>query len=285
MMNRGSALDGDGAYLMCRARPTVIVAMAGPIKSGKTTLIASIHQGFQFPPVCSFAFKRSKTLVGFEEKTYASRAASGALETKTPRTSFAVGQEYYHLWLRSRAKSQLEPQALFLDMSGEYFERSLDSSEEARQLTVLKRANFFAVLLDGRRLASRVTEQSARQNSVALVRRIIEEKLLSAECLIQILITKVDLLLPEFSEGLLAAWMKDIDQDYLRFKDRKISLAGIAASPKPGSPWPLRFGVADLVDTWFSHTDFRVAASQPVSIKSSRLADRIAARWLPENYQ
>lgn len=284
-LNRGTALDGQGAYLVCRSRPTTVVAMAGPIKSGKTTLIASIHQGFQFPPVVRYSYKRSRTLVGFEEKCFDSRAASGADEPTTIRTSFAVGQEYFHLWLRRRDDPTRQPQVLFLDMSGEYFERSLDSSEEARQLTALKRANFFGVLLDGRKLASKTARHSARQDSITLVRRCIEEGLLNSDCIIQILITKVDLLLPEKSQESLAAHVEDIAADYLRFHNFNIRIAGIAASPKPGSPWPLRFGVADLVDAWFSHANVGTTKDQLVSIQSHRLVDRLASRWLPEQYQ
>jgi hypothetical protein len=284
-LNRGTTLDGNGAYSVSRSAPTTLVAFAGPVKSGKTTLIASIHQGFQFGSVADYNFKRSLTLVAFEEKCFDSRAASGADQPSTPRTSARVGQEYFHLRLKHGKIRGDEPQILFLDMSGEFFERALDSSDETKQLATLKSANFLVVLMDGQLLGSKTTRHKAKSDSVMLVRRCLEEGVLTPACTVQVVITKLDLVLREKSEAQLTALLNDIAGDYERFAPLRVQVRTVAASPRPGSPWPLRFGVADLLREWAQKSHEVAFPERTVSVNSARLFDRLAGWWRPEQYQ
>jgi hypothetical protein len=69
---------------------------------GKTTLLASLHDAFQRKPFAGFLAAGSRTLLGFEERCFDSRAPSEAQEPKTLRTTPAEVLLFYHMWLRNQ---------------------------------------------------------------------------------------------------------------------------------------------------------------------------------------
>src|SRR6266478_9212034 len=69
----GKELDNLEAANLQVARPVRLVVVAGPIESGKTTLIASLYELFQWSRVSDYLFAGSNTLAGFEQKCYLSR--------------------------------------------------------------------------------------------------------------------------------------------------------------------------------------------------------------------
>lgn len=129
-LNPGNALDADGAYAIRRGGNTQVVALLGAIGSGKTTLIAGLLQSFLAGPLAGYSFRRSDTLLAFEERCFESRIASGAPNASTVRTSSLSGQHYYHLEVVKKEGADSK-RLLLLDMSGEVYEAALSSNEEA----------------------------------------------------------------------------------------------------------------------------------------------------------
>jgi hypothetical protein len=283
-LHKGTALDSAGAYGICRSGEAITVAIAGPVRSGKTTLIASIHQGFLFAPVKDLRFKRSRTLVGFEEKCFNSRAASGADEPSTPRTSYAVGVEYYHLQLRN-SKTLASPHLLMMDMSGEYYERAINSRQDAAQLQPLHAVDFVAFLLDGAKLADATTREKVFSDATLLLRRLCEEKIIDLDSRVQMLITKLDRLCKDPTRDEYEKLVAQIAGRFDRFRNAlNLEFRGIAASPDVGSPFSQRFGVADLLDIWAKNETKMPTQPGPIPIKSSRVLDRLPAIWLRGDY-
>src|SRR5438094_3901098 len=103
----GKELDESGALKLEVARPVRLVVVAGPVGCGKTTLLTSLYELFQWGPVAEFEFAGSKTLPAFEQRCHLSRSASGASEPKTQRTlnertvDGRLIPTYLHLGLRS----------------------------------------------------------------------------------------------------------------------------------------------------------------------------------------
>jgi Double-GTPase 2 len=96
----GKPLRSTEATNLLRAQPTPVVLLAGAAKSGKTTLLASLHDCFQWGPFAGYLAAGSETLLGFEEQCFDSRVASGAEKPSTGRTSLEAGQQFYHLRVR-----------------------------------------------------------------------------------------------------------------------------------------------------------------------------------------
>ena len=93
------ALTPPQASGVLRATQARVVAVLGPLNSGKTSLIASLYGLFLGGPVNGIAFARSRTLHAFERASHDARSASRRAEptmTRTPRG----GVRFFHLELR-----------------------------------------------------------------------------------------------------------------------------------------------------------------------------------------
>jgi hypothetical protein len=225
--------------------------MAGEIGSGKTTLIASLHDAFLFGPLTGFRFAGSQTLLAFEERSFESRAKSEGLVPQTPRTRYENGQEYFHL----RVQQEKDPSSrnydiLFADMSGEFYERSIQRSTEAQQLRGLTRAQYLLVLLDGEKLANPSQRQAVRSNALSFLRRCMEENVLTSDTEVQVLLSKWD-----FVTKLSADKQKEILQFIesrinTKALGRQVSVKPIASRPDPGRPDSKLFGIKELFADW-----------------------------------
>jgi len=250
-MQNGNAMTLAQIGRVCRRRFTPIVFMAGEISSGKTTLIASIHDAFLFGTLAGFRFAGSQTLLAFEERSFESRAKSEGLTPQTPRTRYESGQEYFHLRLQDENDPTFRDyDILFADMSGEFYERSIQSSAEAQQLGGLTRAQFLLVLLDGEKLADPKQRQRVRSNALSFLRRCVEQEVLTSSTEVQVLISKWDSVtkLPEESQSEILKFIEG--RINTKALGRQVSVKPIASRPGLGSPDPKLFGVRELLPEW-----------------------------------
>lgn len=189
----GEALTSEQAAEVARDELTKVVVVAGPVDSGKTTILTSLFELFLEAPVSNFEFRGSRTLVGFERRCHDGRAQSGRSVAQTPHTSRREGVVFLHLGLSS-GESGLRQQSslLITDISGELFKQIRDSSESARGLMCLKRADHLCLALDGEKLVDAATRQVARNDCRSTLRSIVEAKVLPAACTIDVAITKWD---------------------------------------------------------------------------------------------
>ncbi len=252
-MDNGVAMDIRQIRSVCSRSFTPIVFMAGDISCGKTTLIASLHDAFLFGPLAGYRFAGSKTLLAFEERCFESRAKSEGVEPQTPRTRYESGQQYFHLAVQKLDDPRMRTQEiLFADMSGEFYERSLHSSSEARQLQDLKRAQYLLLLLDGAKLKNIETRQPVRANALSFIRRCMEVGVLTENITLQVLISKWDEVsaLSEAEQADIRNFVTSrINENAL---GRQVSITPIASRPGLGRPDEKLFGVRDLFPGWLS---------------------------------
>jgi hypothetical protein len=220
--------------------------MAGETKSGKTTLIASLHDAFLFGPLGDFWFAGSETLYAFEERAFESRAKAKGIEPRTPRTRYESGQEYFHLRLQERRTGRYFD-ILFADMSGEFYERSLYSKSEVEEFKDLSRAQVLLILLDGAKLADSTTRQTVRSNVMQFLQRCREARLLRAETRLQILISKWDLVPESERQNCLRFAQSRLTEASL---GRQVEVLPIASRPGIGKKDQKLFGVRDLFSAW-----------------------------------
>jgi hypothetical protein len=249
-LHSGAALKFSEIDRITRRCYTPIVFLSGETASGKTTLLGSIHDAFQFGPFADYMFAGSETLMAFEEKCFEARARSGASQAHTTRTRYEAGQEYLHLRVKAVEPGSPQRDVLFADMSGEFYERAIQSNGELTEFGILRRSDHLVLLLDGKKLMDPAARQKVRNDGMQFIRRCREVDLLRNTTSLQIMISKWDLVLGENKEAgdkLLQFIKSKFSESVLT---RTVSVIPIAARPEPPSPVKKLFGVDDVFKGW-----------------------------------
>ncbi len=119
----GNGFSYRGANGITRRERCKVILFAGTAHCGKTTLLSSLCLLYQRGPFAGYIFGGSRTLVGFEERNYYVRGASGGVIPTMERTKFA---EVLHLRVRDQAALQPMATLLLCDLSGEDFREAKD---------------------------------------------------------------------------------------------------------------------------------------------------------------
>jgi hypothetical protein len=286
----GKPLREDGASDVLRANAAPIVVLVGAAKSGKTTLLASLHDSFQRKPFAGYLAAGSRTLMGFEERCFDSRAASGADEPTTLRTRPAEGLVFYHMKLRNEDLKTPIKHLLLADMSGEHYSGALDSAAEMRALTIISRADHFVHLIDGGKLVSKELGAHTRSNAMMLMRRCVEEGMFEEDAKIDILLTKWDIALARCGEEKaqdILKMQRDAFNATFGAQIARLTITPVAARPHYKSPLQPAYGLSNLLRSW---VDEPPRKSQPharllrlIPVKTGY--DAFALREAPELFE
>jgi hypothetical protein len=254
----GEELSLEDSYrLTARALARVIV-IAGDVDSGKTTLIASMYDQFNYGTFAEYAFAGSETLAGWERRCFLSRIESGRGEPETVRTP-GTDCLLLHLRLRSPEPKNASQDMLLTDVSGEAFRLIRDSTEECRQFVILKRADHFAVAIDGGKLADPRQRQEVLHSALQIVRSCIDAEMLTTRSYINVLFTKYDLLKPHLEEAGVKEFLTHVvDEFRRRFENRvsRLRFFDVAARPSSGA-LPKAYGLEALIRCWVEDSPFQ----------------------------
>src|SRR5262249_20706847 len=143
------------------------VVLVGDAESGKSTLLSSIYISFLHGPFGGLRFAGSRTLFAFEDRSFFALAKSGLHEPDTRRTSYGERQTFLHIGCSSADEVT---HLLVGDMSGEYFDRAVDNTEELTKLEFMRRADHVTVLIDG----AQVVDQGLRHVKRARMRQLLK---------------------------------------------------------------------------------------------------------------
>lgn len=246
----------DTTHITCGG-PTRVVVVAGPHRSGKTTLITSIYESLQQAPFADMLFAGSKTLHAFERTCHPSRLASDRETEDTERTKLRFDTKYLHLKLRHERGLPPPIDVLFADAAGERFRLARDHEDEAKQLVFLHRADHLAILVNGVHLAALETRTSVLEETFALVRSLVDASMIGGQTQVQMVLSKYDLIEEHPDKvDILEAWSRFEVRVRGRFSSVLGALAvlGVASRPGPGSSLPLAYRVNDLLSIWVDST-------------------------------
>ena len=81
----GKELNEVAANTIAASRSVRVVVLAGPVDSGKTTLLTSLYELFQWGTVADQLFAGSTTLPAFEQRCHLARTVSGGEIADTGR--------------------------------------------------------------------------------------------------------------------------------------------------------------------------------------------------------
>jgi hypothetical protein len=247
----GGALNGTSALAVTLANLTRLVVVAGPVNTGKTTLLASLYERFHYGPFAKCVFSGSTTLVAFEERTHLARRASGRDTPDTKRTPFSSDLAMLHLAL----KHDDLPEAthlLFTDISGETFRLAADSTDECQRLTFLRRADHLAILIDSANVLDPRLRQEVFTGCEGLLRSCLDGSMLDVTAQVELVLTKWDVFAARAAPSDRTFLTAKLNHILGRYSSRVALLTQfeVAARPAAGSTLRQGHGLDKLLDLW-----------------------------------
>jgi hypothetical protein len=252
----GKELNEVNAKSLAMSRPIRWVVVAGPVGCGKTTLLTSLYELFQWGPVADIYFAGSNTLPALEQRCHLSRMASENIVPDTQRTPYkGPVPNYVHLRICSASAPGKPMDFLFTDVSGEMFEHARDSTMECKELTFLQRAGNFLLLLDSEK-GVRVDKRWAMvEEAKTLLQSCIDSKMLARDCVINIVWSKFD----HFVAAVNKADHRDFREEVVRgFRAAfghlvtHLNFGEVAARPTKAPQLGFGNGVPDLLKGWIT---------------------------------
>lgn len=270
-----SLAPSDVAQFLCW-RPATIVAIVGDANSGKTTFLHTIYDRFLRGSFAGFSFAGSRTLLAFERISHLSRLVSNLLTPDTERTSRADGLHYFHLGL-VHDETEVRTEVLISDRAGEQYREARDISGMAQEFSELYLANRILILVDGERVANASECHAALYSARMAVMSLLSEGMLNSNSVVQVVITKADLINQRPGEMPAAAenFQLRLTQDY---SDRvaELSFWLIAARPTQGD-FPVAYGVDRLLQSWMTSRP-HISAPYKLQLKLETEFDRLLER-------
>jgi hypothetical protein len=254
----GEALTERQAAGVTRSWPTKLIIIAGPYDSGKTTILTSLFEAFQEAPFGNYTFRGSRTLVGFERRCHLGRKESGQETAKTAHTSVREGVVFLHLDLAYRGEMGTDNTNLLLsDISGELFKRLRDANDAVKDIEALGRADHLCIVIDGEKIVNKETRHVARNDSRSILRSIMESGVLNENCVIDMILTKWDVVVEAIQSGNSTDVVDYIDETAKAIRGaasgRKVRIHEVAARPPASAKVPFAHGLPTLLRSWMDH--------------------------------
>lgn len=266
----GQALTIPECYQIASARRVQLVVIAGAVKSGKTTLIASLFHSFQRGPLGGYLFAGSKTLIGFDQRCHDARTASNRYRQAMERTKSREERALLHLRVRPEVDMSRSIDLLLTDLSGEDFKDATNSIEECQSVPLIKRADHFVLLVDGERLSSNDSRQGARNEAQMLLRCCLDAGQLGNRSLVDVVISKWDILSTSEAAANAEAFTEAMGESLSKqFAKRlgRLRFHKIAARPDT-CEFVLGNGLDELWPSWLEETPNSVLPWVPTKRKA-----------------
>ena len=221
-----------------------LIVLAGLPEYGKTTLISSIYDKFiQDGKYGNFEFKGSKTILGFEKRSYLARLKNGQ-QSDTRRTSLLEDNPYLDLSLTS-IDNMAKQRLMFFDTSGEVFKKFLKGNTKIKEFRSLLRADHFTYIFDISCYKELSERHLAKDKAKTIIRAIKDQQMFSPNLNIEIVFTKWDKIIE--NEELLKyrnSIVNDVKEVFPTFNVRDFNVSSIS-DEKP-------FQLLDLFNYWMT---------------------------------
>ncbi len=240
----------EDADALLRWRPASLIAVVGERNGGKTTLITELYDRFLRGNFAGVQFAHSLSLIGFEKKSFQSRAESGTDMPDTPRTSAQDGLTFFHLGV-STPMGLNRTDLLISERAGEAYRDVRDKPDDATKLVEITKADVVLFIVDGERVADHRRRAEAFASVRDILRALTERSAFAQSTSIQIVTTKCDLLEGEGAVKALAA-LTDFENSLAAKYDGQFTrfTAFRTAARDPTGKSEAAFGLAPLLMSW-----------------------------------
>lgn len=258
-VNTGEALEISETNSITCSSLTRLIILAGPAETGKTTLLASLFQLFQSQiSFAKYIFAASKTLIGFEKICHESRIAS---EGEIPNTARTIPNKKRFLHLKVCKEDSINKQIdlLFTDISGEYFDLLINSTDECKNFDLAKRADHLTIFIDAGHLSRINLRQNAKTKAVNLLRSLQEANMLKPNIYIEIVFSKWDLLMNEEDSADHIKFVKGVIKEIKnKFSSiyQNIKFLELASRPLKVENVPFGYGIDQVFPEWVEKSPF-----------------------------
>lgn len=249
----GSALTLKETYEITASENTKIIVLVGPSACGKTTIETTLYQMFQTSEVGDYYFAGSKTLQGYEQRSYYTRTKSKQNQPMTPRTSRGVQETFLHLKLWNY-KDNVNRNFLFSDLSGEDFKSHIaDTEAMKRDYYFIKSADYIIGIFDGESITKKKERQGVFEEMAQLLRTIHDAGLTSKNTKLQIVFSKYDIIsnyllkTPEI-KGFIDNKKNELQQRLDFYNE--INFFNVAAMPFDNTSFEVGYGIKELMTSW-----------------------------------
>ncbi len=248
---------------------TTVVLLAGPVASGKTTILVSLFELFNQGPVGGLLFAGSETLVGFERICHPGRVISNRDTPDTIRTNPSSPTAFLHIRVADTTTAPPRVASLLIsDVTGEAFDEARDVAEPTiipRQLWL--RADIVCVVLDAGKMSVATKRQLVRTEARGLLRSATESKLLSPSCRLVVVTTKCDLIKSTQTDDFIGE-TESLLSNQFGACFASVKCHRIAARPT-SSKVPYAYGVPALLTDWVAKRPCKTALAVPSHLEKS----------------
>jgi hypothetical protein len=264
-LSSGQALSLEVASRSAADQRANFIVLAGPVESGKTTLVLSVYEAFNVGALGDVGFAGSRTLIAFEERCHEGRMTSGLDVATTRRTPRTDGTEFLHLVVTPAGAGSARCHSYVSDITGEVFQELVRSPRIATDLPALSQANRIQIVLDGSVLTNVAERDRAVYEAETLARGIADYAQLRGDAVIDVLVSKLDRVHEAGPEAI--AWANAASAGILgAMQSPRAGRAFLtcARSEHPGVA--SLTGMNDVVETW---SEFRLegATGEPSRVE------------------
>lgn len=244
-----SMLSLEDADELLRWRAASVIAIVGERNGGKTTLVTEIYERFLRGPFADALFCHSLSLLGFEKKSFQSRAESGGARPDTPRTSAQDGLRFFHLAIADTA-DLCRTDLLISERAGEVYREIRDTPERAVEMIEVRKAVAVVFIIDGERVAAPRKRAEVFASVRNIVRAIVDTENIDPRAQVQLVTTKCDLLEGDEGTGAREALSQFEERITAMLKGRyEVTTFHTAARDPEGMVEPAQ-GVVPLLRSW-----------------------------------
>lgn len=257
-------LSLEDADALLRWREASLVAVVGERNGGKTTLVTELYERFLRGPFAGYDFSHSLSLLGFERKSFQSRAESGGEVPDTPRTSKQDGLSFFHLALSGGADLR-RTDLMVSERAGEVYREVRDRPAGAPELVEVRKARTVAFVIDGERIADHRRRAEALASVRNIARAFADSGAIPPDAELQAVTTKCDLLRGDESTAALEALAHFEERFAAQYRDRFAAVSTHrTAARDPNGVVEVGEGLEPLLRSWLRPPDRAAAAPSPI---------------------
>ena len=252
----GSSLEIDEAGEISRRSRAILVTVVGMIESGKTSLIARIHQQFQSGPLGDYCFAGSRTLLRLEEMSWLATVESGVGRPSMEHTSRRYDNSCLHLTVQGAIPENRHTDLLLNDVSGDTYPDAIAASSVCETLLCLQRADHLVVVVDGAAMVDRNRRHDHYAKALEFVQRAIQTGQIGPWTVLHLIFTKLDTFKSEPETSPAKKAVSSLEAEFkAKFDGRvaQIHCWRIAARPLDGS-LPTTETIAQIFEMWMGLT-------------------------------
>lgn len=275
-VHNGDAFTTAEADEFLRKNCSIVVAFVGCPGAGKTTAAVMLYELLKRGRLPSLGFAGSRTIRGFQSRSYKSLLSSGLVEPVTDRTRGSAPVEFLHLLVTHGNNKRQYSNLLLADRTGEDFVNCISKPDLCGSYPEIPRADCHVLLVDGNKL---VNDELAALH-LAQVRRIFISLIRTPLKRLQIILTKYDKVISSQLSETVTQQFEDLLAEFVKRSKGKFVISSLNMAARPSAQSDdgdyLGLGVEEMVAGWFPKSSFSPAFLKYIpKISSARPYDML----------